>query len=106
MFSDFFFNLLSPSSVLLFFLPPEVNDNKPEMDGWGEDMSPPTFSPGVTNSLSPQLLHDTKPNLLSSSSVLLFLYHLMSVIEKPGEGRRPLTFSPGGSINAFIFSTT
>jgi len=70
-------NLLSSSSVLLFFLLPEVSDNKPRVKkkgGWGTTM------------LFSQLMHKTthKVNILSLSSVLLFFLPPEVSDNKPG----------------------
>jgi len=79
-------------SSFIFFLSPEVSNNKTGMGGEGGGRVPPTFLPGGNNAfLSTFAWH--KVNLLSSSSVLYFLQTWMDSWAMGGH----TTFSPRGT---------
>jgi len=93
---------------LLFLLPLEVSEKNLR---WMGGITPTNNLVAPPNNLEILLVNAFVPpptfawhkvNLLSSSSVLLFFYHLKSVIVKPAS---PSTFSPGGSTNAFVSPT-
>jgi len=81
-------SLMSSNPVLLFFLPPEVSDNKPKVDGvggglGGRNASLNIFAREGTIMLFSYNFYHTQ----SQSSVILFLfffYHLKSVITNLG----------------------
>jgi len=93
-------NLLSSNSVLLFFLSPEVSNNKPGVDGEEEDTFPKKFLPEALM-LSSQLLHDTKS--IFCHHVQFFIFYKLGV---ESWGDRPPNIFATGNTNAFLSTFT